>query len=326
MQTNLKIDSTENQKGTWPRTVIFVNLAANDGRAEKRWKKIETEVLNMLPSDTRIVCFYPGSDLSKIVQECLEKDFRGFISAGGDGSANFLLNLLLQQSCFNNSLLLGGIGLGSSNDFTKPARRWVQGIPVRLDPSLSEPVDLGRIIVHPEQADSETFYFINNASLGVTAEANWFFNHGDCFIRLMKKRMTSVAILYTAIRTILSFRNIRARLRWGNKTENLIVANVAILKSPWVSGSFRFDDPVKRMDGSFGVNVCLDMNKRELLSTLAGLFRGKFKGRPLTWSFATSELEIILEHPGALEFDGEVVRCTHARFNLLPKAIRLAGL
>ena len=276
---------------------------------------------------SRILTFCPPTHIESQVKTALDDGFRTFISAGGDGSANFLLNLLMQKTGENaKHLWLGGIGLGSSNDFIKPKRHFINRLPTRLNWESAATVDIGKAEWLDSTGAWQTRYFLANASLGVTAEANWLFNHGDPIIRYFKNRWTDLAILSTAIRTILAFRNFKARIVFEERTLDACISNLAVLKSPFVSGSFCFDDPVQRDDGFLGINICLDMTKIELLGTLIGLAKGQFRGRPKTSSFPTKHLTVCMDTPVSLEMDGEVFQASKVRFSVLPGAINLLGL
>jgi diacylglycerol kinase family enzyme len=306
---------------------VLVNLDANNGRAARRWERIAAEVAALLPPGTRVIKFHPPTDLGSILNDLFADGFQGFISAGGDGSANFLLNLLMQYSGENaRHFWLGGIGLGSSNDFIKPKQHFLQCLPTRLDQQNARWVDVGKAKFLDTSGVWQTRYFIANASLGVTAEANWFFNHGDGFIRFVKDRWTDLAIIYAALRTIFRFQNFPATLTLEQETLETKLSNLAILKRPYVSGSFHFDDPVRRDDGFFGLNACLDMKKTELLGVLAGLAKGRFRGRPKTLSVAVKTLSVCMQTPVALEMDGEVFQTSQVQFSVLPKSITLMGL
>lgn len=306
---------------------VLVNLAANNGRAARRWESIAAEVALRLPPDTQVISFRPPTDIKPILNGLLQEGVQGFVSAGGDGSANILLNLLMRQTGEDaRQLTLGGIGLGSSNDFIKPKQHFLQGLPTRLEFQNAGLVDVGKAEFRDGNGNWQIQYFIANASLGVTAEANWFFNHGDWFVQFAKDRWTDLAIVYAALRTILRFENFKATLTFEQEILETKLSNLAILKSPYVSGSFHFDDPVQRDDGFLGLNACLDMKKTELLGVLAGLAKGRFRGRPKTLSIAKKDLSVQTQTPVALEMDGEIYQTTEVRFSVIPKAIRLMGL
>lgn len=306
---------------------VFVNLAANNGRAARRWEQISASVLDQLPEGTQVVVFQSATSMESAFKNMLDEGVQVFVSAGGDGSANYLLNSLMQLTGEHvPQLWLGGIGLGSSNDFIKPKQHFIQGIPTRLNWATAKAVDVGKADYLLPTGQWQSRFFIANASLGVTAEANWFFNHGDWFLRATKDRWVDAAILYAAVRTILGFRNFQATLDFNGKLLETKLSNLAVLKSAFVSGSFHFDDPVQQDDGFLGLNVCLDMTKMELLRVLIGLARGQFRGLPKTRSEAIRQLKVRMSEPVALEMDGEVFQTTEVHFSVRPKAIHLLGL
>jgi diacylglycerol kinase (ATP) len=307
---------------------VFINLEANNGRAASRWDSIATAVAAELPRDTHFTSFRPPDDMEALVKILLGEGFHRFISAGGDGSVHYLLNLLLRLTGENTRhLMIGGIGLGSSNDFIKPRQHFINGLPTRLDATQAALVDVGKAEFLTASGEWQTRFFIANASLGVTAEANWLFNQGDPFLRFVNNKWTNVAIIYAALRTIFRFRNFPATLIFGEEESlKTQLSNLAVLKSTYVSGSFHFDDPVQRDDGFLGINACLGMSKMALLRTLIGLAKGHFRGRPQTLSKATKKLTVRMQSPVALEMDGEVFQTREVRFSVLPKAIQLMGL
>lgn len=309
------------------KCAVLVNLDANNGRAAQRWESIASEIMALLPPNPFIIKFHLPTDLESILNDLLADGYKVFVSAGGDGSANFLLNLLMRFSGEDaRHFWLGGIGLGSSNDFIKPKQHSLGGLPTRLDHQNARLVDVGKVEFLDPLGEWHTRYFITSASFGVTAEANWFFNHDDGFIRFTKNRWTDLTIIYAALCAILRFQNYPASLTLEQETLELKLSNLTVLKSPYVSGSFHFDDTVQRDDGFFGLNVCMDMKKIELLGVFAGLAKGRFRGRPKTLSLAVKKLSVRMQAPVAMEMDGEVFQTSQAEFSVLPKAITLMGL
>ena len=309
------------------RYAVLVNLAANDGRADARWESVAPEVLERLPPGTAVHAFRPPEDVAPLVRAWLDQGVDAFISAGGDGSANYLLNLLMRHNGEHaEQLWLGGIGLGSSNDFVKPKEHFIQDLPIRLDMENAAPADVGKAEWSTEGGETRQQYFLANASMGVTANANWLFNPGDSVIRFLKKRWTNGAILYAALRSILGHHNLPAILEADGQQQSFRLSNLAVLKSPYVSGSFCYDDPVTRNDGLLGINVCADMGPVRLIRVLYGLSQGRFRGSPHTLSFTTRDLRVHTTRAAALELDGEVAQCRSVRFTVCPGAIQLMGL
>lgn len=307
-------------------TILLINEAANNGTGARKWASISKDVLARLPSDTEVIPFQPGSDLETLLRLRLAiNDDYSLLSAGGDGSLHYLLNTLIRiRGEQVGNIYLGAIGLGSSNDFHKPVQQAIQGVPVRIDPTNTILADVGRATY--EQADGriQMRYFLINASLGITAQANHLFNEGDWFIRSMKNRWVGLTIQYTALKTILTYKDQSLTLSLDDDpAKSLQLTNLNLLKNPHVSGSFRYEQAIQPDDGQFGLNYCHELSLPETLQLMNDLQQGRFAGKPKRVSTFVRKLQAQSAEPVPLEMDGEVVLTRNCTIDLLPRAIHL---
>lgn len=306
------------------KAAIFINEAAHQGRAGGIWQKARKAVLAHLPPDTFEQRFTPPFDLGFNLRKQVESGVGCFISAGGDGSANYLLNELMNlREEGEGPFFLGGIGLGSSNDFMKPIGEKLAGLPVRIDWQHPRPADVGEVIFENEKGETQRLFFLANASLGVTAAANYHFNHPGFFLKTLKQHWTGGAIIWTALRTIFRWKNLPTRLVFNDLEKEIELSNLAVLKNPHVSGDFKYDQPIQQADGSLGLNYCASMSRFELLETLADLSKGRFSGKPKRFSELVKNLQVITEGLQPLETDGEVCLAKNIRFSLVPQGIQM---
>ena len=323
--------------GSWHdqglKPLVIVNLAANQGNAGRRWAKLALELQSMLPRNTPYFSYHPPFLLENVLDRYVrDEGCNCIISAGGDGTINHLLNLLMNlQGVETQRVFLGGIGLGSSNDFVKPVKANVDDVLCRIRPEKSLPVDIGKVRFAGTDGKQTTRYFIINASLGVTAEANLLFNRGDQVIDFLKSRMLNPAILYTAFRTILTYRNIPVSLRTKPADQGIIeelrfrLSNLSVLKNPHVSGIFYYDQDISMDDGWLGLNYCSEMSKCQMLGVLRDLAKGRFTGKPKRFSMKTKEVDVFSEEFIALEMDGEVVEAKDIHFSIAKRKINVLG-
>jgi diacylglycerol kinase family enzyme len=125
------------------------------------------------------------------------------------------------------------------------------------------------------------------------------------------------------LKTILTFQNITAKLKYDDTEKKIVLSNISILKNPHVSGNFKFDQLIKLDDGQLGLNLCIAMSKFELIKTLIDLARGSFSGKRNRVSIYTKRVNIDLPNLVALEMDGEVVLANNIEFSLIPLSINL---
>jgi diacylglycerol kinase family enzyme len=308
-------------------TAILVNKSAGHGQAEKRWNRIKEELLLRLPPDTILFSYSVPFDMEECVRMLAEEHgVDCFISAGGDGSINWILNAVMKRYPSGNpAVCLGAVGLGSSNDFLKPARTRIGGVPVKTDLNRAVPADVGKFNFVDAEDKIITRYFIVNASIGITAEANLLFNKGDIFLDRIKQVSVRSAILYAALKTMIRYRNKTMLLEYDGAVQTRNISNISVVKNPNISGSFRYDQEILPGDGFLGLHFCHDMNKRELVATLMDLSNGRFSGREKRVSARVRACRIESKEMLALEADGEVVQARNIDFSLLPGAIRIAG-
>jgi diacylglycerol kinase (ATP) len=303
-----------------PAALVLVNAGARGGRGLERlaraWPAIEARF------EPRAVALDAEGRWRADVGRALEDGLRHFVAAGGDGTVGALADALCHErgGVPLASLTLGAVGLGSSNDFHKPVRSRIAGIPLRL--SAARWRDVGLVHYEDERGAERERAFLVSCSLGLTASANAFFNGGDPLLRALQRLSSGAAIVYAALHEILRGRGLALELRLAGSCRRVRAASLSVLKTPHLAGGFRFDTPVDAGDGSLAVNLIEDRGRLATLGILAGLARGRFRGRPGTRHWSTPCLEVVAARPVPLEIDGEVVLARRARFEVLPERIR----
>ncbi|MBI3070910.1 MAG: hypothetical protein HYY84_02160 [Deltaproteobacteria bacterium] len=310
------------------RAFVLFSSRAGGGGAAQKWSFVRPIVERAF---VPIVVEHDDAGLwRRAVCEALEHGVAVFVAAGGDGTVNALLNAVvgLRGSRALDALTLGAVGLGSSNDFHKPFHRLERGIPLTIDLAARRSRDVCRLHFMESANNgslSRSRLFIVSASVGIVANANAAFNDAAGLQSWLKSRSTSAAILYAATRTILNHRNIVARLTLDGLAHKAAITNLSILKTPFVSGSFRFDSPVAPDNGLLSVNLCDGMTRGEALRTLFDLSHGRFLGRPKRRNWQVASLAVDATQPFAVELDGEVVTAARAEFSVLGERIGVCG-
>jgi diacylglycerol kinase family enzyme len=261
------------------------------------------------------------------LRQAIEDGETDFVAAGGDGTVNTLLNSICEVARPNEliKIRLGAVGLGSSNDFHKPFLRaqFVADVPCKVDFGNAYRRDVGRL-TFGENGNRIHRYFIANASSGVTAEANRFFNHPNVTLEFLKRVSTGAAILYAAVRTILLYRNFVCTIQVGrNERHTTLLTNLAVMKNPHVSGNFLYDTPVAPNNGAFAINLSECMSKLELLHLLYSLSHGRFTHLHHTQSWSQPSITISSTEPMVVEYDGEIVTARTAEFTVLQRHIQV---
>jgi diacylglycerol kinase (ATP) len=306
--------------------LVLINPNAGGGQALRKWKRVEPVLRSINPSVNE--CVLDGNMAAeRAIAQAVDEGETEFVAGGGDGTVNGILNTLLSLVGRNRikDIALGAIGLGSSNDFHKPfcQARLIEGIPASVDFATATSRDVG-CITYDDGQSYKTKHFLVNASVGVTAEANKLFNSPDKTLRSLKRFHVSSAILYAAVKTILSYKNIHA---WVLSSETGLKAvdltNLGVVKNPHFSGGLHYPTPADYSNGTFSIHLCHGLRRPQLFSLLGKLGRGKFDEGEKTCSWCTSTLNVFADRPFAIEYDGEIVTTTRAHFSILPKHLKV---
>jgi len=301
------------------RPLVLLNPGCNYGTGRMLWEKASPGVRERI-GDFDLVEFGPGDRARDVVARCLDGSTRFLIAAGGDGTVNLILNALLELGRAGE-VTLGAVGLGSSNDFHKPFRKedYVGGRPVRVSLDRARPVDVISI-----ELPSGIRYCLLNASIGVTAEANDYFNSRSGVIRTLQRVSMDAAVASAALRTMFRFSNIPLHIKVDDSEEvELEVSNMGVIKRPHFAGSLRYDTPIAPDDGRLGVNVAYGLSFFGRIKAFAAVSRGSFSGRPGTRTGYGTRVEVSGPYDFAVEFDGEVTRTDRAVFTAVPKGVKV---
>jgi diacylglycerol kinase (ATP) len=307
------------------QSIIIINPYCHQQLGWQRWQSIKQDVLKTLVGPVKEIVVERGLDLNtSLIAQLKLGGCYCLISAGGDGSMNYMINCLLKLSLVQReNIVIGAVGLGSSNDFLKPFRRMIRGIPVRIN--LNGPIDscdLGYVEYHNHKGDCQSKYFVVNASFGLTAAANYNFNHPGRVLKFLKATSTSGAIAYTAIDTIFKHQNITCSIEYDGVTMKGAVSNINILKRPYVSGSLWYRQDITADDGKLGMHICRDMNQINLLKVLLHLSKGKFVEGKKTMSRVIRSFRLAAEQPVVFECDGETELVSDIRISVVPSALK----
>lgn len=309
--------------------IVFINPAAGGGTALQKWHRIAAQVRQRCGAMTTRV-LDDTLDLAMEVDTLLGAGETDFVAAGGDGTVNLLVNALMAAAPPERLAVvrLGAIGLGSSNDYHKPLRadRQIDGIPCKLDVNATCVRDVGVLTFGGEGKPLGIRYWIVNASIGLTATANDFFNTRAPVFALLKRRTANGAILYAALRTISTYHTPDVTVQVDAGPLMLVpLTNLSVVKSPHVSGGFCYDSPLMPDDGRFFVHLCEDMSLPRTLFTLWKLSNHAFTGLPKTRSWSARHVAVEAKVPFAVEFDGEMAHTRRVVFSMAPQQLNVCS-
>ena len=304
--------------------IVVLNKYSGGGTALKKWERIYKRLNFNGSTET----FIPGANGStdKLIINSVRNGKTDFIIAGGDGSINYFLNHLINlvEPEILKEVKIGAIGIGSTNDFHKPfqSKNIVEKIPFKLNFKDAVERDVG-CLLHKRNGEWHKKYFLINASLGITAEGNNFFNNPDFILRFLKQVSTQSAITYAAIKNIFTYKNYKVTIGGNNESFTANVSNLGILKSPFFTGKLRYQSDPLPDNGLFDVHLYESLSKVKLLKLFYYLSKGISDISMNKKFWRTDRITISSESEFAVEFDGEVITTKSVEFSVIPRLIKV---
>ncbi|MFH1010687.1 MAG: diacylglycerol kinase family protein, partial [bacterium] len=301
---------------------------ARAGAGIKKWEVARRRLLEFGMLQNAEPVTEPKDLHQAILRECDRGDSR-IVAVGGDGTVGQVVNTLMSlPRSMRDKLILGAIGMGSSNDFHKPYKPSdciVPGVPVRLCWSRPQERNVGQVDFWDTDDQWHRRYFVINGSLGVLAAANHFFNNPRGLLTWLKPRFLNLSIWYAGLRTVMTQPAFEGSISENSKRLHTKITNLSVLLSPHVSGGFSLDIPVSPTSSTFGIALCEDMTKLRRLCTFMAMAHGRFVGLPGTRAMQAAEVSVSMRRPVPLELDGEVFMAARVHMRLLQGAIRVCS-
>ncbi len=297
---------------------IILNPISGRGNGEKSLPRIRQYFDDHQLDYEVVVTEFPGQAMDIAMQKAGNDVV--VVSAGGDGTANEVINGLMQaHNQHGLDVSMGVIPVGRGNDFA-----FSMGIPVELEESLSfltghEPrsIDLG--MVHGDNFPDGR-YFGNGVGIGFDAVVG--------FEALKMKRLKGFAsYLVAALKTIFIFYKapkVQVKMDEGDVIASVLM--VSIMNGIRMGGGFFMAPQGNPHDNHFDL-CCVDKVSKLGTFPLISLFmKGSQAGHPAVRFFESKNVVITaLEGTLPAHADGETV-CTagsEVSVKIVPDALRL---
>jgi len=296
--------------------IVILNPAAGRGygaRAEPEVREcLEAEGLSF-----DIVHTEGPWHAAKLAKDAAEDGFKTVIGAGGDGTANEVINGLMAASVNGTERRMGVIPAGSGSDFASGI-----GLPLDLRQACHhiaqqrvKTIDLGRVTV-PGQ---EPRYFGNVVGIG--------FDGAVLMQTLNMRRLRGLPLYLLAVlkTVLLDFRTPRVTIEYDDQHMELRVTLVSIANGQREGGGFVIAPGARPDDGLFDLCIARKVSRLTILRLLPHFLRGTHTDLdPVTMAQAET---VTISSPDGLvaHVDGEVL-CTDApeiKCEILPGALEV---
>jgi diacylglycerol kinase (ATP) len=300
-------------------TVFIVNPISGRGAGLIAANELKTLAENA-GLDYKLVLTAEVGHAIRLAQETAAEGAEVVVAVGGDGTANEVLNGLMQaRQSGVGSPTMGVIGVGRGNDFA-----FGVGVPAGLEIGFKiltqgekQPMDVGFVRggLYPEGR-----FFGNGVGIGFDAVVGFE-------AAKLKKLHGFANYMVAALRTMfLYYRAPLVRIELDNDMVKLPALMVSIMNGRRMGGGFMMAPQSKIADGLFDLCIVGQVSRMGILGLIPQFTKGTQAGHPKV-SMRQSRLVKVTAEQGSLpaHADGETL-CTEGEtlsLELLPRALEI---
>lgn len=294
---------------------VIVNPNSGAKKAQKDWK-----IINALLNKSNVnFDFYFTKSAGDAVNETInavKKGYRKFISVGGDGTLNEIINgLFKQEICNTNQFIVGIIPVGTGNDWCRHYK-----IPINYKHSIKIIEKLNTIVqdVGLVKISGRKQFFINVAGIGFDALVAQKTN----FQKQIGK-VSKLSFLLNIFSTLNEYKSKLTKIVTNGKSFeiDLFSMNVGICKYNG-GGMLQLPEAISD-DGLFDITIIKNVTIFNLIKSIKKLYDGNILKHPQVINLRTKEVSIINKNKHLLETDGETHEIGDYEFSIIPKAIKM---
>jgi YegS/Rv2252/BmrU family lipid kinase len=296
------------------RTVFLVNPASDNGATGRRWPEIANRAAAAGVTGEALLSERPGQ-LTELARRAADEGGELLVVVGGDGTVNEVVNGIAGLK----GPELAVIPRGTGRDFVR-----TYGIPHKLDDALrtardgrTREIDVGWARFRSWQGEPAEWYFANIASAGMSGAIAKRANETS------KALGGKVSYFWATFAVFAKWQTSELTVTVGAETRRARMHDVVVANGRYFGGGMMILPDAEPDDGVFDVLLIGSLTKRDLLLTLPKTYRGKHLPHPKAELLRGPTVEIEAPEPLPIELDGEQPGTTPARFEIVPRALRL---
>jgi YegS/Rv2252/BmrU family lipid kinase len=206
------------------------------------------------------------------------------------------------------------LAAGTGQDFGR-----THGIPTGFDDAVRvavdgspRDIDLGRV-----ETTAGTRWFANVASAGMSGAVA---RRANGMTKALGGRTT---FYYALVREFVSWRNTEVTAALDGGERRGAMHDVIVANGRWHGGGMKLAPDAQPDDGLFDVILIGDVTKVDFVTTSPKLYSGRYVAHPKVEVLRSATVAVDAAEPLPVELDGEPSGTTPARFEVVPRALRV---
>ena len=237
------------------------------------------------------------------------------VVVGGDGSVHEVVNGIAGRDGVEIALIARGTGWDFARSLGLP-----RNIDRAIDVALSgetRAIDLGRATYRLWAGGEAQSFFANVASAGMSGAIAQRANDSS------KALGGKVSYVWATFAVFAGWSSTEIHVTVDGETRQARMHDVIVANGPYVGGGMKIAPEAEPDDGTFDVLLIGDLTKRDLVLTMPKIFRGTHLPHPKAELLRGAEVSVDAPDPLPIQLDGEQPGTTPARFEIVPRALRV---
>jgi diacylglycerol kinase (ATP) len=256
----------------------------------------------------------PGH-LTELARQAADGGARLLVLVGGDGSVSEVASALAGRADVELAVIPRGTGWDFARTYGIP-RDAAAAARIALEGTARE-IDLGLVSYRTWAGHDASTYFANVASAGMSGAIAERANGTT------KMFGGKASYLWATLAVFAGWKNDVVRVEVEGEIRAARMHDVVVANGRYFGGGMMICPEAEPDDGVFDVLLIGDLSKRDLLLTLPKTYRGRHLPHPKAELLRGATVTVETPMPLPVELDGEQPGTTPARFEVVPRALRV---
>jgi diacylglycerol kinase (ATP) len=296
------------------KAVFLVNPASDNGSTGRRWPELARRVSALGLAGDALFSERP-EHLRTLARHAAEDGAGLVVAVGGDGTVNEVASGIAGVGGVELAVIPRGTGV----DFVR-----TYCIPIKLEAAVevilhgrTTEIDAGRVGFRTWSGEVAEAMFFNVAGVGMSGAVARRTNEST------KAFGGKASYLWATLAVFARWRNTELRVSVDGEVRGGRMHEVIVANGRYLGGGMMICPDAEPDDGLFDVLLIGDLTKRDLVQTMPKIYRGTHLPHPKAELLRGTVVSVDSDVPLPLQLDGEQPGTTPARFELVPKALRL---
>ncbi|MBO6023568.1 MAG: diacylglycerol kinase family lipid kinase [Bacteroidales bacterium] len=301
--------------------LVVVNPKASVGKAGEDWPTIKQLLINEGFEFDDVLTEYPQHAIEIVRNAITEKGYRKFVSVGGDGTNNEIINgIFTQDSVPTTDITMACIPIGTGNDWCRTF-----DIPLEYE-QIIKIIKAGNIFVHDigkltyfNDGDPKVRYFLNAAGSGLDENICRSTN-----IMKQQGKKGTVRYLLSTVKCLLKYHYVHVKIAIDDQMViEDDVLSLSIGNCKYVGGGMKMMRDAIPNDGLLDITAVRKLSILKFAMNVKNLYDGTFIDKLNEVStFRGKKVRVVSDPPHSLNVETEGETLTNSPFDF--EIMRLA--